>query len=116
MHLFEALNQQYAAISGKSNIDLHLDLRITKYLETTFGIRILQKKAFESIFGRATNFIISIGNDIPGLMQSYSDAALKSCYHLSRIRSSQDGGDYLIGNSSGNLLEPTSFAKSSLEY
>jgi glycosyltransferase A (GT-A) superfamily protein (DUF2064 family) len=106
-HLFEQLHQHTQAISEKSNIDC-IWIYDHEVLGNTFGIR--YSKAFESIFEQGYDFIISIGNDIPGLNESHIRiAALRAANHQAVLGPTQDGGDYLIAIHRDSF-EPTSFA------
>lgn len=105
--LFEQLNQHTQVISEKSNIDC-IWIYDHEIPGNTFGTR--YSNAFESIFDQGYDFVISIGNDIPGLNESHIQlAASKFANHQAVLGPTQDGGDYLIAIHR-NSFDATSFA------
>lgn len=92
--LFEQLNQHTQVISEKSNIDC-IWIYDHELQGNTFGTR--YSKAFELTFEQGYDFVISIGNDIPGLNEDHIRiAAAQSVNHQAVLGPTQDGGDYLI--------------------
>lgn len=92
--LFEQLDQHAQVISEKSNIDYVL-IYDHEIHGNTFGER--YTKAFESVFAKGYDYVISIGNDIPGLNENHIQlAASQSLQHQAVLGPTQDGGDYLI--------------------
>jgi hypothetical protein len=106
--LFEQLNQHTQVISEKSNIDC-IWIYDHEIAGNTFGTR--YSKAFESIFELGYDFVISVGNDIPGLNESHIQlAASQSAKYQAVLGPTQDGGDYLIAIHSESF-DAASFAK-----
>jgi glycosyltransferase A (GT-A) superfamily protein (DUF2064 family) len=105
--LFEQLNQHTQVICEKSNIDC-IWIYDHEVPGNTFGTR--YSNAFKSIFEQGYDFVISIGNDIPGLNESHIQiAATQSANHQSVLGPTQDGGDYLIAIHRESF-DPASFA------
>ncbi|GEM_PF-379481 len=92
--LFEQLNQHAQVISSNSNLET-IWIYDHEVAGSSFGTR--YSKAFELIFEQGYDFIISIGNDIPGLNESHIQlAASRFENHKAVLGPTQDGGDYLI--------------------